>query len=775
MNLLSRYTLIPFWGLNPLGGLNRIWILSLAVTFPMTLQAEEPTDRVMALFRKSCAECHGPTKQRANLRLDTASGIQEGGDSGPLLVAGKPDESRLLDSLLAKNGASRMPPKGDPLSLGEIELIRSWIASGPHVPKVDSGVPGPAATKHWAYQKVQRPVVPLIASHPIAALGWGQNPIDAFVAKRLQKEGLVPSPEAATHTQFRRASLDLTGLPPDPDELAKFLAKQSGTNPGKAYEAWVDRLIASEQYGERWARHWLDQARYADSNGYSIDAPRSMWPWRDWVIKALNKDMPFDQFTIEQIAGDLLPNATPEQKTATGFHRNTQINEEGGIDKEQFRIESVFDRVVTTGSVWLGTTLQCCQCHNHKYDPITQREFYRLFAFLNNQDEPGLTLVPAVPGKDKKSKPEKAAVTSLVLAERAKPRETRVLLGGDFTRPGMVVDAGIPAVLGAIPKSEKPPSRLELARWLISKENPLTARVIVNRHWGQFFGLGIVETENDFGTQGAPPSHPDLLDWLASEFVEKGWSMKKLHRLIVTSKTYKQSSNARTDLEAIDPRNRLLGRQKRIRLEAEAVRDGALLASGLLSKKVGGPSVFPPQPPGIDQFTQVKRPWVPSEGPDRFRRGLYTWFWRAAPHPALTVFDAPDAGTTCTRRNRSNTPLQALALLNDQSFLECSHGMVLRVLREIPEGQDRPVLIRMFELCTTRKPDPTELGRLEDYLSRQKALLAQTPDKARLIVNQGGPPGKELALAGKLPIQGRASLVLVGRLILNLDETITRE
>ena len=756
-------------------GLFVFWILGQSFANPKELQAEGPHDRVMDIFRKSCAECHGASKQRANLRLDTLAGIQEGGDSGPLFVVGKPEESLLLDSLIGRNGASRMPPKGDPLPKADIELFRSWIAEGAPFPKGESAVASALPSKHWSYQKVQRPAVPPITSPNIANLQWGPNPIDAFVAQKLQKEGLLPSSEASTKTLFRRASLDLTGLPPDPDDMAQFLGKHVGKDPEEVYLAWVDRLIASEQYGERWARHWLDQARYADSNGYSIDAPRSMWPWRDWVIKSLNSDLPFDQFTIQQLAGDLLPNSTIEQRIATGFHRNTQINEEGGIDKEQFRIESVFDRVATTGSVWLGTTLQCCQCHNHKYDPITQREFYRIFAFLNNQDEPGLTLVPAVPGKDKKSKPEKPAITSLVLAERTTPRETRILLGGDFTRPGMVVDAGTPAAIGSMPKTEKAPTRLEFAKWLVSKENPLTARVTVNRHWGQFFGLGIVETENDFGVQGSPPSHPELLDWLAAEFMEKGWSLKKLHRLIVTSKTYRQSSHTRTELDVKDPRNRLLARQKRIRLEAEGIRDVALLASGLLSKKVGGPSVFPPQPPGIDQFTQVKRPWVASEGPDRYRRGLYTWFWRAAPHPALSVFDAPDAGTSCTRRNKSNTPLQALTLLNDQSFLECSHGMVLRVLKEIPAGQDRSMLIRMFELCTSREPDSLELNLLEDYLAQQKNRLTKTPDQARLIVTQGGPPGKELSLAGKLPVHERASLVLVGRLILNLDETITRE
>ncbi len=748
----------------------------LAGVFGTPAQGAEKVDfqTIGNLFQAKCFSCHGPEKQRANLRLDTPAGFQEGGDSGPVVEPGKPDSSRLLDAVLGRNGQNRMPPKGDPLSEKEVELVRAWIAEGAKMPAAVKTATVDKA-KHWSFQPITNPQVPQV-SQP----AWVKNPIDAFVLARLDREAIQPSAEADPVTLMRRASLDLTGLPPDPAQVRDFLSRHGP----QAYEKWIDHLLAQPAYGERWARVWLDQARYADSNGYSIDAPRSIWPWRDWVIRALNADMPFDRFTLEQLAGDLLPNSTRDQKVATGFHRNTQINEEGGVDKEQFRIESVFDRVGTTGAVWMGLTLGCAQCHNHKFDPISQRDYYRMFAFFNNQDEPTLTLEPAVLAKDqpedkskdgKKAKPkvEKPAVTTLVLAERSTPRETKILLGGDFTRPGMVVDSGTPAVLPPLeqPAASGKPNRQDLARWLVSRSNPLTSRVQVNRHWGRFFGLPLVETENDFGIQGTPPSHPDLLDWLAHRFMDDGWSMKKLHRLIVTSATYRQSSAHRPDLETKDPRNKLLARQKRVRLEAEAVRDSALVASGLYTDKVGGPSVFPPQPAGVDQFTQVKRPWVASEGPDRYRRGLYTHFWRAAPYPGLTVFDAPDAGTTCTRRNQSNTPLQSLTLLNDQAFGECAHGLALRMLKE---GNADKAAGRMFELAMARQPGSLELERLNRFYELEKQRLVENPKAADDLVRQGGPPGRELSARAEPPAD-KAALVLLARLILNLDEFITRE
>ncbi|MCD6051647.1 MAG: cytochrome, partial [Verrucomicrobia bacterium] len=552
------------------------------------------------------------------------------------------------------------------------------------------------------------------------------------------------------------------GLPPTLSEVDTYSANKSGL----AYEAWVKQLIATPHFGERWARHWLDGARYGDSNGYSIDAPRQMWRYRDWVINALNSDMPFDQFTIEQLAGDMLPNATAEQKIATGFHRNTQINQEGGIDKEQFRIESIFDRVATTSTVFLGLTVGCAQCHDHKFDPISHKEYYQMFAFLNNAEEP--TLNVATPedeqklaehrdkvkrleaevaamakttesklsewegGLDesarKKLKPEVLKVlelpaeqrtaaqkkllvearlaensdykkmqadaaklkkslpsvtTALVMQERKEPRDTFLFIKGDFTRPADKMMPGVLKVLHPL-KAEKP-NRLDLARWLVDKQNPLTARVTVNRIWQVYFGSGIVETENDFGSQGALPKNQELLDWLAVEFMEHGWSQKHIHELIVNSATYRQSSNVRKDLETVDPTNKLLARQNRLRLEAELVRDSALSASGLLTRKVGGPSVFPPQPDGVMSLGQMKREWIPSTGEDRYRRGMYTFFWRATPNPALMVFDAPDGFSACTRRPRSNTPLQALTLLNDQAYYELAQALAERVIRDGPK------------------------------------------------------------------------------------------
>jgi uncharacterized protein DUF1553/uncharacterized protein DUF1549 len=646
---------------------------------------------------------------------------------------------------------------------------------------------------HWAFRPVRQPAVPPI---PGEAATWVRNPIDAFILARLAKEGLKPAPEADRVTLLRRLALDLTGLPPTPEEIDAFVADHRPD----AYERQVDRLLASPHYGERWGRHWLDQARYADSNGFSIDSPRTIWPYRDWVIAALNRDLPFDQFTVEQLAGDLLPDATREQRIATGFHRNTLINEEGGIDPEQFRVEAVLDRVNTTASVWLGVTLGCAQCHNHKYDPFSQREYYQLFAFFNNQDEANLPLGAPDPKAPPKKMGKKQGLTTMVLRERATPRASHILLGGDFTRVGPKVIASTPAVLPPLVRKEEEgrnegepnklegwfyssfilhpssfrPNRLDLARWLIRPDNPLTARVIVNRVWGQYFGIGLVETENDFGRRGTPPSHPELLDWLASQFVKQGWSLKALHRLIVQSATYRQSSKARADLETIDPRNRLLARQARLRLDAEIVRDAALTVSGHLDRRVGGPSVYPPQPDGIYKFTQVQRAWKTSTGPDRFRRGLYTFFQRSAPYPALTVFDAPDANSSCTRRGRSNTPLQALTLLNDRAFLELAQGLAERVLKEAPNGD--PERIRYaFRLCLGREPSRPEAKRLEQYLHLQLKEFRAAPAEAQALLASAGKSEASANLPPNDDVPRRAAWTAVARVLLNLDEFITRE
>ena len=749
--------------------------------------AEAPVDYVRdikPLLTRTCIGCHGPEKQRGGLRLDSAAALRAGGDSGPAVVPGNAAGSRLVQAISGIEGVTQMPPKEPRLTGSEIALFRAWIDAGAKAPVNEEVL---AAKKvHWSFRPIERPPLPAVRQR-----AWIRNDIDRFILARLEKEGFDPAPEADRVTLLRRLTMDLIGLPPTPEEVDAFVNDQGAD----AYERAVDRLLASPHFGERWGRHWLDLARYADSNGYSVDAPRSIWPYRDWVLHALNSDMPFDQFTIEQLAGDLLPKATVEDKIATGFHRNTQINEEGGVDKEQFRIESVIDRVNTTGAVWLGLTVGCCQCHNHKFDPLSQREYFQLFAFFNNQDEPNLALNPKEPvsvsgGRGKKDPKDPEAkpaprmpppITTMVLQERSTPRDTHLLMGGDFTRPGALVAAGTPAVLPPLakPQGKKLPNRLDLARWLVAPENPMTARVLANRIWGIYFGLGLVETENDFGTQGIPPSHPELLDWLASELTREHWSLKQMHRLIVTSATYRQSSAARPDLSVRDPRNRLLGRQARLRLEAEVVRDAALAASGLLDAHLGGPSVFPPQPAGVDQFTQVKRKWTPTEGPARYRRGLYTYFWRASPHPALTAFDAPDAGTTCTRRNRSNTPLQALTLLNDTGFAEYAYGLAARLLREQEPkvgSKPPPALIRRgFRLCLGRAPDTAEEQRLAAFLAQEQRHFAEHADEATALLAGGGPAGKQLEACAAAPACDKAALVLLARVLLNLDEFITRE
>ena len=746
-----------------------------AVTAADSEAAVDYARHVQPIFARACVNCHGPEKQRGGLRLDTAASLCEGGDSGPTVVAGNSAKSRLYQAITGTDGVAVMPAKGPRLAPDELRRIKAWIDQGARLPaEADGRVPA-TAVAHWAFQPVKRLAVPPVRRASI------RNPIDAFILARLGKEGLNPSPEADRVTLLRRLALDLTGLPPTPEEVDAFV--EDGRP--DAYERLVERLLASPHYGERWGRHWLDLARYADSNGYSVDAPRTIWPYRDWVIAALNRDLPFDRFTIEQLAGDLLPLPPSSERAldpliATGFHRNTQVNEEGGIDPEQFRVEAVIDRVNTTGAVWLGLTIGCCQCHSHKYDPITQREYYRLFAFFNNQDEPALPLsVPnpnPPPRRGNKTAPQE--LTTMVLRERSVPRATHVLLGGDFTRPGAEVRPGTPAVLPPLAVGQgvdtpRSPSRLDLARWLVRPDHPLTARVTVNRIWGHYFGVGLVETENDFGTRGAPPSHPELLDWLATEFVRQNWSLKALHRLIVTSATYGQSSRARPDLETVDPRNRLLARQARLRLEAEIVRDVALAASGLLDRKIGGPSVFPPQPEGVSQFTQVKRPWKPSEDSGRYRRGMYTHFWRSAPHPALVTFDAPDAGTTCTRRNRSNTPLQALTLLNDAGFAEYAYGLAVRILRDGRTTAGAQVR-RGFRLCLGREPNAAEAQRLTTFLEKQRAHYTANPAEAALLLGSGGPAGKQLAETQGMAAH-KAALVLLSRVLLNLDESITRE
>ncbi len=968
---------------------------------------------IRPILSDRCFYCHGPDEKnrKAGLRLDTFESATKDRGGYRAIVPGKPDESELLRRVTSHEAGEMMPPpaaKKTAITEAEAALLRRWIEQGAKY------------QGHWAFQ-------PLAKIQPPAGKNtqWVRNDIDRFILARLEPAGITPSPQADARTLIRRLSLDLTGLLPAPAEVEAFVKafRLGRKNQDAAYSALVERLLASPHYGERWGRHWLDQARYADSNGYTIDGERVMWPYRDWVIQALNEDKPFDQFTREQLAGDLLPNATKSQLVATGFHRNTVINEEGGVDPEQARVEQVMDRLHTTGAVWLGLTVGCAQCHTHKFDPIPHKEYYQMLAFFNStmdvnnqgptvsvgrgemfgkpenaqptvatnapeltqgewerQEIARLEKNPAVTAPNKavewvsfdpvkfdteaagklqrlndgsflltanaavndayrilvriaaprvaavrlrvlphealpKNGPGLAADGSFALSEfyidseggghrfneafaddeqsayparsatdgdrrtgwssnnnnpheavfvyakpkefasrqiqfmlrheadagrglghfaievatetphdargaalltalklplnarspeqqimidaafasaravREKqsgnavmamimrdvnvPRESYLFTRGDFTRPdktvGLLQPGIISAIAPALPETTKPRTRLDLAQWLVNPANPLTPRVTMNRVWMRYFGRGLVETEEDFGTQGVPPTHPELLDWLSGEFIRRGWSLKAMHRLIVNSATYRQASDARKDLSESDPRNLLLARQERFRVEAEIVRDAALSASGLLNPKIGGPSVRPPQPEGVYAFTQNRKNWITAAGAERFRRALYTHFFRSAPYPLFTTFDSPDFQQVCTRRFRSNTPLQSLTLANDPAFLEIAQGLAARLMHEVPGEFTATLEARLryaFALCFSRPPNATELAALRSYVERQVQGFASQP--ASSLVN------KELVKAGLTEAQS-AALTAAARVLFNTDNFITRE
>lgn len=823
--------------------------------------ADEPATvdylrEVKPLLKAHCLECHGARKQESGLRLDTAARARAGGDSGPAIVPGKSAESRLVQAVRGVKDVSRMPPEDKPaLTEPQIAILARWIDAGAQAPADEREETH--SVDHWAFKTPVRPALPATNRRD-----WSRSPLDTFVLAKLETQQVAPSPEAERAVLLRRVSLDLLGLPPSLELRETFLADEGPD----AYERLTDLLLAHPAYGERWGRHWLDQARYADSNGYTRDFGREIWPFRDWVLRAINHDLPFDQFTSEQLAGDLLPNATLDQRVATGFHRNTLINEEGGTDQEQFRVEAVADRVATTGQVWLGLTLGCARCHNHKYDPVSQREFYEIFAVLNNCDEPSIeaptqlnverrdldkraeirgriaelekqieqrreeleasqrawekTVTPEqrarLPGPiqiaydmpfEKRDAANKKTIEdyykqseharqafpvldeiaklrasepkipqTMVLRERAEPRATHVHKRGDFLNLGVAVQPGVPAILHPRRDAAAPLDRLGFARWLTDPANPLTPRVTVNRYWQALFGRGLVETDDDFGLQGTSPTHPELMNWLAREFAdgpsELAWSQKRLLRLVVTSAVYRQSSQFRSELESVDPRNEWLARQNRLRVEAEIVRDVALGASGLLTRQIGGPSVMPPQPEGVYAFTQDPKPWKAEEGANRFRRGMYTFFWRSLPYPMLTVFDAPNANVTCTRRIRSNTPLQALTLANDTAFVECSQALAARVLRESPSDDASARARLAFAICLTREPSTDESQRLHAFVEQQRQHFTADPEAARHAT--GGLVAKTSGGAEVSPAEF-ATWTAVSRVLLNLDEFITRE
>jgi hypothetical protein len=937
---------------------------------------------IQPILSRSCYQCHGPKSQMGKLRLDTPD------QSVRVIVPGKSNESSLYQRVAGLGDQARMPMGGKPLPPAEVALLKRWIDGG----AVWQGAP---VKKHWAYIPPVRPP--------------GNNSIDTFILARLRKEGLQPSPEADRITLLRRLSLDLIGLPPAPEEVKAFLADTRKD----AYARQVDRLLASPHYGERWARTWLDAARYADSDGFEKDKARQVWFYRDWVIKALNSDMPYDRFIIEQVAGDLLPDATQDQRVATGFLRNSMINEEGGVDPEQFRMEAMFDRIDAIGKAVLGVTIQCAQCHNHKFDPLTQEEYYRIFAFLNNSHEsavqvytpeeeekrqallakiaaaeakapktaapvsnvrwtvvkpevddistggekylpqpdgsllaagyaptkhkvkltvktgiagirafriellndpdlpfggPGRSIigtgalsefeVEAAPA-DAPSKPVKVklvAATSdselpetpipamyddktgkkrvtgpaafaidgkedtawghdagpvlrnrprhavfqtaepvgfpggailtiylnqkhggwnsddnqnynlgrfrlsvtgdagakanppaepmndelaalwrqhpegasqLVLNERKTLRPTHLLIRGDFLKPGKEVTPGVPAFLHPLPK-DAPPTRLTFAKWLVDRQSPTTARSIVNRVWQAYFGQGLVPSTEDLGKQSEAPSHPELLDWLAVEFMDNGWSLKKLHRTIAMSATYRQSSKVSPELLSKDPYNRWLARAPRLRVDAEVVRDIALAASGLLNEKVGGPSVYPPAPDFLflPPASYGPKNWYEDKDEDRYRRALYTFRFRSVPYPMLQTFDAPNGDTSCVRRSRSNTPLQALVTLNEPLFLESARALALRTIEE-GGATDAQRLDYAFRRVLSRRPSPLERTELLGFLNKQQARLKDGWLSALDLAGRKPP-------SGTTPVQV-AAWTTVARTLFNLDEAITKE
>ena len=790
-----RLRIATFW-LRPVIG----WILCL-LPGPMVL-ATEPVDfgrDIRPILTGRCFRCHGPDEARneAGLRLDTfrmATAKLEGGTTA--IIPGTPDESELIRRVASPDSEIRMPPPdaGDPLSLADISLLKRWIASGA------------SYQRHWSFLPAKRPRIP----HR-SGMSHDATQIDAFVQSRLKAEGLTPSPEADRFTLVRRLSIDLTGLPPTIEEVDRFTDDRRPD----AYERLVDRLLNSPRFGERWARVWLDVARYADSAGYAQDPPRTIWKYRDWVINAINTNMPFHEFTIEQLAGDLLPEPTDDQLVATAFHRNTMTNSEGGTDDEEFRVAAVVDRVNTTMQVWMGLTFGCAQCHNHKYDPISQEDYYRFYAVFNNTEDADrgderplleswsdeqrqqrghLTskiakLESTIADQQKQSKTKDSdkltelkkqlaqikPVTTPILRElpQTKSRATHVLIRGSFLTPGHRVTPELPSQFRAS-ASGRPPDRLTVAKWLTNSRNPLTARVAVNRIWEQLFGMGLVETVEDFGLQGSLPSHPHLLDYLATEFVRSGWDTKALVRSIVTSHSYRQDSHVSEDLSSRDPRNRRLARGPRFRLSAEMIRDQALCVAGLLSDKMHGPSVRPPRPKlGLRAAFGGPTDWEPSQGEDRYRRALYTSWRRTTPYPSMATFDAPSREFCSVRRIRTNTPLQALVTLNDPVYVEAARNLAARI-RSDDGSTVEAQLTHGFRLCVARYPTEAELDRLRALYNNAARRYEEHVELAIQLAADASAKEPDSADSRQAAAES-AAWVLVCNVLMNLDEFLARK
>ena len=765
---------------------------------------------IWPIFAGSCLDCHGPDQKarKAKLRFDSSEGLFAERDGYKIIDRENPAKSELLKRVASDDPDVHMPPPEsahERLTSGQVDLLRQWIAEGAEW------------AEHWAFEKPERPAYPKVSDAQ-----WLRNGIDHFVLAGLDREKLKPAREADRVNLLRRASLALIGLPPTIEAVDAFLADQSAD----AYEKAVDRLLGSPRYGEHMAFAWLDAARFSDSSGYQADWERYQWPWRDWVVEAYNANMPFDQFTIEQLAGDLLPEATRAQKIATGFNRNHRINDEGGSLDAEFEVEYVVDRVETTTTVWLGLSAGCARCHDHKYDPISQREFYQLYAYFNNvpekgidgrkgaakpfieiSNEPAVKELADVRAKLKSAEEERKEMESvgnkeesaalqreiesfkksikwlerhqkgmaMVMVELEKPKPTYLLQRGDYQQPDKseVIQPAFPKVFGTLPE-EFSNNRLGLAKWIMNPENPLTARVTVNRLWQHHFGAGLVRTSEDFGTRGERPSHPELLDWLATEFVRLKWDLKAMHRLIVTSATFRQSSHVSEELFERDRSNRLLARGPRMRMSGAAIRDQALFVSGLLSETMGGPSVKPYQPDGLwgeVSFGTGKTSidfYVQDHGDRLYRRSLYTFWKRTVAPTRMAIFDGGGREACRVRADVTNTPMQALTLQNDVTFVEAARHLAERMMKREGSVEDR--IVYGWRAALGRAPEREEVTILKRGLERNLKVYAADKGAAEELLKSG-----ESRRDGSLSITEHAAYTLLAQTILNLDETITLE
>jgi hypothetical protein len=735
-------------------------------TEEINLTAIDYNLHVRPIINKNCIVCHGGVKKSSNLSFlfrEEALAVNKSGKRA--IVPGDAAKSEMISRIKNQDPEVRMPMDHAPLSKAEIEILTKWIDQG-------------ALWKdHWAYVAPEATDIPKVKND-----NWVENPIDQFILDRLEKEGLEPSEPTDKTTLIRRVSLDIRGVPPSIDELNQFLIDDAEN----AYEKLVDRLLDSPQYGERWATMWLDLARYGDTKGYQKDLHRNIWKYRDWLIDAFNQNMPFDEFTIAQLAGDLLPNPTKDQLIATAFHRNSMTNDESGTDNEEFRNSAVLDRVNTTWEVWQGTTFSCVQCHSHPYDPFRHEEYYEFFAAFNNTEDADLQ--PEIPFMDVYTKAEEAKIDSIKNwivqngnstnaknkldsikptklpimkeLEADKHRVSYVFVKGNWMDKGETVTSGVPDLMPPLPEGEKA-DRLGMAKWLVSGENPLTARVTANRFWAQLFGKGIVATLDDFGSQGDVPSHPELLDWLALEFQgEMNWDMKSLLKLMVTSAAYKQSSKVTAEGLEKDPYNYLLARAPRLRLSAEQVRDQVLAVSGLLNKKMFGPSVMPFQPEGVWKVISSNAKWVMSEQPETYRRAIYTYRRKTSPYPSMSTFDSPSGEVCLSRRINTNTPLQALVTLNDPVFVEAANA--LANLTEQKSDDMEAQIKYAFQSALLRIPSQQEMLIMK-ILYQEVNLETKPIDELKL----------EVASVNREVL--KTPMSVVANAILNLDEFVTRQ